>query len=178
MYDWNISNPTGKSERHEDFDAVIMTLPSWIIETQIQLENFSQPMLPHSVINAYKTAHWETSCKVYAPLKKTFLTKNKKIPQIIITDSFIHDVYTYRYNETYPYDCILLSYTWEDDASKLASFDDKTLVTTCIKELDRILLRSSNVKTPISPYMRIITIVFHQTDCLIISASSIQFGAA
>lgn len=153
MYDWNVSNPTGKSERHEDFDAVIMTLPSWIIETQIQLENFSQTMLPHSIINAYKTAHWETSCKVYAPLKKNFLSKNKKIPQIIITDSFIHDVYTYRYNETYPYDCILLSYTWEDDASKLASFDDKKLVTTCIKELDRILLRSSNVKIPISPYI-------------------------
>ena len=77
-YDWNISNPTEKSERSDNFDAVIMTLPSWIIETHIQLENFSQSMLPHSIINAYKSAHWETSCKIYAPLKKNFLSENKK----------------------------------------------------------------------------------------------------
>ena len=152
-YDWNVSSSKGTSERYEDFDAVIMTLPSWIIETHIQLENFSQSMLPHSIINAYKTAHWETSCKVYAPLKKSFLSKNKKIPQIIVTDSFVHDVYTYRYHDAYPYDCILLSYTWEDDATKLASFDDKTLVAKCITELDRILLRASNIKSPISAYI-------------------------
>ena len=152
-YNWNVSSPTGKIERHEDFDAVIMTLPSWIIETHIQLENFSQAMLPHSIINAYKTAHWETSCKIYAPLKKSFLSKNKKIPQVIVTDSFIHDVYSYRYHDKYPYDCILLSYTWEDDATKLASLDDQILVAKCVAELDRILLRSSNVKSPISPYI-------------------------
>jgi len=152
-YDWNSSSSTGKSERHDDFDAVIMTLPSWIIETHIQLENFSQAMLPYSIINAYKTAHWETSCKIYAPLKKSFLSKNKKIPQIIVTDSFIHDVYTYRYHDAYTYDCILLSYTWEDDATKLAAFDDPTLVTKCITELDRILLRCTNVKSRISPYI-------------------------
>jgi len=152
-YDWNASNPSDKSERHEDFDAVIMTLPSWIIETHIQLENFSQEMLPHAITNAYKTARWETSCKVYAPLKKSFLSKNKKVPQIMVTDSFIHDVYAYRYHDAYPYDCILLSYTWEDDATKLASFDDQVLVKKCVAELDRILLRSSNVKTPISPYI-------------------------
>lgn len=152
-YDWQVSSPRATSERHEDFDAVIMTLPSWIIETHIQLENFSQAMLPYSVTNAYKTAHWETSCKVYAPLKKSFLSKNKKIPQIMVTDSFIHDVYTYRYHNAYPYDCILLSYTWEDDATKLASFDDQTLVDKCVTELDRILLRSANIKTAISPYI-------------------------
>lgn len=152
-YDWKVSSSEEKSERHEDFDSVIMTLPSWIIETHIQLENFSQNMLPYSIINAYKTAHWETSCKVYAPLKKSFLSKNKKIPQVIVTDSFVHDVYAYRYHDAYPYDCILLSYTWEDDATKLASFDDETLVAKCITELDRILLRASNIKSPISPYI-------------------------
>lgn len=152
-YDWSASSPSGKSERHEDFDAVIMTLPSWIIETHIQLENFSQAMLPYTITNAYKTAHWETSCKVYAPLKKSFLSKNKKIPQILVTDSFIHDVYTYRYHDANPYDCILLSYTWEDDATKLASFDDQTLVSKCVAELDRILLRCANIKTSISPYI-------------------------
>ncbi|AHC34785.1 MULTISPECIES: FAD-dependent oxidoreductase [unclassified Pseudomonas] len=136
-----------------DFDSVVMTLPSWIIETQILLENFNQDMLPFEIIAAYKTAHWETSCKVYAPLKKTFLSNNKNIPQAIVTDSFIHDVYTYRYNENSTYDCILLSYTWEDDATKLSSFSDNELVEKCIKELDRILLKSTNIKERISPYI-------------------------
>ena len=102
-----------------------MTLPSWLIETGIRLENFTQQMLPFAMINAYKTAHWETSCKVYAPLNKSFLSSQTRTPQAIVTDSFIHDVYSYRYNENYPYDCILLSYTWEDDATKLVLFNDQ-----------------------------------------------------
>lgn len=152
-YEWNSSNPKKTETCYEDFDSVIMTLPSWLIETQILLEGFDQEMLTFETINAYKTAHWETSCKVYAPLKKSFLSKNTKIPQAIVTDSFIHDVYTYRYNESYTYDCILLSYTWEDDATKLSSLNDKELVAKCIEELDRILINSTNIQEKISPYI-------------------------
>ncbi|WP_095051209.1 FAD-dependent oxidoreductase [Pseudomonas sp. Irchel s3b2] len=152
-YNWKHSHPEQIQERFDDFDSVIMTLPSWLIETRIKLENFTPQMLPFETINAYKTAHWETSCKVFAPLKKSFLSKNSKIPQAIVTDSFIHDVYTYRYNDSYSYDCILLSYTWEDDATKLASFTDKELVNTCAKELDRILMNSANIQEKISPYI-------------------------
>lgn len=147
------SQPEQTQEHFDDFDSVIMTLPSWLIETRIKLENFTPQMLPFETINAYKTAHWETSCKVFAPLKKSFLSKNRKIPQAIVTDSFIHDVYTYRYNDSYSYDCILLSYTWEDDATKLASFTDKELVRKCAKELDRILMNSANIQEKISPYI-------------------------
>lgn len=154
-FNWKSSRPEQTEELFDDFDSVIMTLPSWLIETRIKLENFNQEMLPFDTINAYKTAHWETSCKVYAPLKKSFLSKNTKIPQTIVTDSFIHDIYTYRYNENYSYDCILLSYTWEDDATKLASFTDKELVTKCAKELDRILMNSANIQEKISPYIGI-----------------------
>lgn len=154
-FNWNHSQPGQTRERFEDFDSVIMTLPSWLIETRIKLENFTQHMLPFQTINAYKTAHWETSCKVFAPLKKSFLSKNGNIPQAIVTDSFIHDVYTYRYNDHYSYDCILLSYTWEDDATKLASFSDRELVTKCAKELDRILLSAVNIQEKISPYIGI-----------------------
>jgi tryptophan 2-monooxygenase len=136
-----------------DADSVVITLPSWLIETQISLENFSPELLPYETISAYKTAHWETSCKVYAPLKKSFLSHNKNIPQAIVTDSFIHDVYMYRYNDNSTYDCILLSYTWEDDATKLSLFNDKELVDKCIEELDRILLKSANIKEIISPYI-------------------------
>lgn len=152
-FNWQHSRPEQMQERFDDYDSVILTLPSWLIETRIKLENFTAQMLPFETINAYKTAHWETSCKVFAPLKKSFLSGNSKIPQAIVTDSFIHDVYTYRYNDNYSYDCILLSYTWEDDATKLAVFSDKELVTRCVKELDRILLNSSNIKQRISPFI-------------------------
>jgi monoamine oxidase len=154
-FNWKSSRPEQTEELFDDFDSVIMTLPSWLIETRIKLENFNQEMLPFDTINAYRTAHWETSCKVYAPLKKSFLSKNTKIPQTIVTDSFIHDIYTYRYNESYSYDCILLSYTWEDDATRLASFTDKELVTKCAEELDRILMNSANIQEKISPYIGI-----------------------
>ncbi|EIK98296.1 amine oxidase [Pseudomonas sp. M47T1] len=152
-FDWHVTNPNASQVRTEDFDSVIVTLPSWIIETRIQLSGFTQEMLPHKIITAYKTAHWETSCKVYVPLKKSFLSKNTTIPQILVTDSFVHDVYAYRYNEAYAYDCLLLSYTWEDDATKLATFNDVELVRKCAAELDRMLMRCSNIQTAISPYL-------------------------
>ncbi|MDD2046317.1 flavin monoamine oxidase family protein [Pseudomonas putida] len=153
QYQWNVSNPASTTTLSEDFDSVIVTLPSWLLEANVRLEHFTPAMLPAKTINAYKTAHWETSCKVYAPLKKSFLSKHQRIPQILVTDSFVHDVYTYRYNDSYAYDCILLSYTWEDDATKLASFDDEQLVKKCVNELDRILLRCGNIQEPISPYI-------------------------
>lgn len=152
-YDWNTSQPEITEKHFIDFDSVIVTLPSWLIETQILLEGFNHEMLPFEIIAAYKTAHWETSCKVYAPLKKTFLSNNNSIPQAIVTDSFIHDIYTYRYNDNSTYDCILLSYTWEDDATKLSLFSDNELVDKCIDELDRILLKSTNIRQKISPYI-------------------------
>lgn len=152
-YDWNITS-TGPTHREFiDCDSVVMTLPSWLIETQLSIENFNQDILPFDIVEAYKTAHWETSCKVYAPLKKTFLSHNKTIPQAIVTDSFIHDGYTYRYNNQNTYDCILLSYTWEDDATKLSIFSDEEIVDKCIAELDRILLKSTNINQKISPYI-------------------------
>ncbi|ROM39180.1 amine oxidase [Pseudomonas poae] len=152
-YDWSTTQPETVKRKFIDADSVVMTLPSWLIETQILLENFDQKMLPFEIVAAYKTAHWETSCKVYAPLKKSFLSHNKTIPQTIVTDSLVHDIYTYRYNESNTYDCILLSYTWEDDATKLSIFSDEELVDKCIEELDRILLKSSNIKQKISPYI-------------------------
>lgn len=152
-YRWHQSDALASRQMTEQFDSVIVTVPSWILETRIQVEGFTPTMLPQNTINAYKTAHWETSCKVYAPLKKTFLSAHRDIPQILVTDSFVHDVYAYRYNDNYAYDCILLSYTWEDDATKLAAFSDAELVDKCIRELDRILLRCSNVGSRISPFI-------------------------
>ncbi|MGB3127229.1 MAG: FAD-dependent oxidoreductase [Pseudomonas sp.] len=152
-YERNTPPKGATSKEFVDCDSVVMTLPSWLIEAHISIENFSEDMLPFDIIEAYKSAHWETSCKVYAPLKKSFLSHNKNIPQTLVTDSLVHDVYTYRYNNNNTYDCILLSYTWEDDATKLSAFSDEELVDKCIKELDRILLKSTNIKEKISPYI-------------------------
>ncbi|WP_028634558.1 flavin monoamine oxidase family protein [Pseudomonas parafulva] len=152
-YKWRHSDPEASTLVYEDYDSVILTTPSWLIETNITLAGFTQQMLPQRIIDAWKHAHWETSCKVYAPLKKSFLDSQSSIPQILITDSFVHDVYAYRYNEHYADDCILLSYTWEDDATKLASFSERELANKCIAELDRILLQCTNVGQPISPYV-------------------------
>lgn len=152
-YNWNNESKAANKTEHLDFDSVVMTLPSWLIETQISIENFNNDIFPFEITEAYKSAHWETSCKVYAPLKKSFLSLNKNIPQTIVTDTLVHDVYTYRYNQNDTYDCILLSYTWEDDATKLSLFNDEELVEKCIYELDRILLKSTNIREKISPYI-------------------------
>lgn len=152
-YRWQHSDPHNAKIATETFDSVILTVPSWILETNIRLHGFTKALLPDFIIDAWKHAHWETSCKVYAALDKAFLDQHPEIPQILVTDSFVHDVYAYRYNDSYAQDCILLSYTWEDDASKLASIEDGKLVEKCMGELDRILLRCTNIAEPISPYV-------------------------
>lgn len=152
-YRWQPSEPAEEKLLSDVFDSVILTMPSWLIETNIRLEGFSPAVLPQPIIDAWKHAHWETSCKVYAPLDKRFLDHNPQLPQILITDSFVHDVYAYRYNDHCAHDCILLSYTWEDDATKLAVFSDDELVDKCVAELDRILMRCVNIAEPISPYI-------------------------
>lgn len=152
-YRWQQSQPLQEKMLSEVFDSVILTVPSWLIETNIRLEGFSNAVLPQPIVDAWKHAHWETSCKVYAPLDKRFLDEHPQLPQILVTDSFVHDVYAYRYNAHYPNDCILLSYTWEDDATKLAAFSDDDLAEKCIAELDRILMRCANIGEPISPFI-------------------------
>lgn len=153
LYRCKHSVPDQQQLLSEVFDSVILTTPSWLIETNMRLEGFTKAMLPQPIMDAWKHAHWETSCKVYAPLQKRFLDEHPHLPQILVTDSFVHDVYAYRYNDCYADDCILLSYTWEDDATKLAAFTDEELVDKCVEELDRILLRCTNIAQPISPYI-------------------------
>lgn len=136
-----------------EFDEVVVTIPSWVLETQVRVEGFDADVLPFEFIDACKQAHWESSCKVYLPLDKSFLTKGQAIPQIMVTDSFIHDVYAYQYGPGYETDCLLLSYTWEDDANKLMAFSDVDLVERCLAELDRILIRCTNIGKPVSPYV-------------------------
>lgn len=138
-----------------EFDSVIMTIPSWLMEVGMQIEGFTEEVLPRNTVRAWKTAHWETSCKIYAPLFPEFFTDaGNRIPQILVTDSFVHDVYAYKYGVgNYGYPAILISYTWEDDATKLASFSDDELIRKCVVELDRILERCENIEQTISQYI-------------------------
>lgn len=152
-YRWRHSDDAKAQPMSDVFDSVVLTTPSWLIETGMRLEGFSRSMLPAAIVEAWKHAHWETSCKVYAPLRKSFLDQYPHLPQILVTDSFVHDVYAYRYNDQHTCDCILLSYTWEDDATKLAAYSDAELVEKCVAELDRILLRCTNIGEPISPHI-------------------------
>ncbi|CAI8761809.1 flavin monoamine oxidase family protein [Pseudomonas soli] len=154
-YRWRHSDDAKVQPMSDVFDSVVLTTPSWLIETGMRLDGFSRSMLPPAIVEAWKHAHWETSCKVYAPLRKSFLDQHPHLPQILVTDSFVHDVYAYRYNDQHSRDCILLSYTWEDDATKLAAYSDTELVEKCVAELDRILLRCTNIGEPISPHIDI-----------------------
>jgi tryptophan 2-monooxygenase len=145
----------GISASSREFDAVVVTVPSWLDEGGMQLQGFSSGTLPRQIARTCMQAHRETRCKVYAPLDARFFTDpDNRIPPTLVTDTFVHDVYAYRYtmggNEVC---CMLACYTWEDDACKLASCNDVELVDRCVAELDRILLRSSNIGQPISPYI-------------------------
>ena len=44
---------------------MILTLPSWLIETTLELKGFDEQMLPFHIRSAYKTAHWETSSRSF-----------------------------------------------------------------------------------------------------------------
>jgi tryptophan 2-monooxygenase len=138
------------------YDAVFITIPSWLLELKVRFEGFSEKQFPRKVITALARTHWETSCKVFIPLKPTFFTdKNNRIPQLIVSDSFIHDVYAYKYS-VLPDDygpALLISYTWEDDATKFISYTDEELAGACIAELDRICMRATNIKQSIEPYI-------------------------
>ncbi len=147
----------------KEYDAVILTLPTWAMQLSIQFEGFSQQSLPFAVQNAFKRSHWITSCKVFYSLKERYWEKTN-IPQLISTDTFLQGVYAYAADiknakgEIVHQDAggVLVSYTWEDDANKfLANVDDKTLAKLCLEKLDSILEECSNVQGKISDYVNL-----------------------
>lgn len=48
---------------------------------------------------------------------------------------------------------ILISYTWEDDATKLVADEDAKLASLCLSRLDSVLARCKNIKTNLSQYV-------------------------
>ncbi len=80
-YDWNITKKERTSKAFIDCDSVVMTLPSWLIETQISIENFSQAMLPFEITEAYKSAIGKPAARCTLRLKSHFSLTTKTFPR-------------------------------------------------------------------------------------------------
>ncbi len=84
------------------------------------------------------TSHWIKSCKVFFALKENYWSGDApKIPQVVVTDGFLQDIYAYA-AEGDDLGVVVLSYTWEDDASKFLSYRETDLVEKLVEEADRI----------------------------------------
>lgn len=144
----------------DDYDAVIITAPTWALQMSINFEGFDAHLMPFSVRDSVAVSHWITSCKVFFPLTRRYWEERKVngdpvIPQVMVTDTFLQGVYGYGVTTKAFADpgVLLASYTWEDDANKLlASDSDEMLARRCLRKLDDTLARSRN--RPISPYVR------------------------
>jgi tryptophan 2-monooxygenase len=122
------------------YGAVIVTTPTWALEMSCPLIGFSEQQLPYNATLSIKESHWITSCKVFFPLLQSYWLASN-IPQVINTDTFLQDVYGIASGSDPG--VVLVSYTWEDDAIKLAgTTSDAGLATMCLAELDRILVES------------------------------------
>jgi hypothetical protein len=124
----------------EDFDYVFVTSGQWASQMSFQFEGFSQQELPQAKITAEHTQHNISSCKLFFPLKEKYWEKSgNKIPQVIVTDTFIQDAYSLAWEEC-ENGVILASYTWEDDSLKLLPFNEDELVEKVTAKLKQITL--------------------------------------
>ena len=136
----------------KDYDHVILTPTTWASQLSMDMTRLHADRLPYQVRSAMGTAHWIKSCKICLTAKEKYWENNlSKIPQVLITDTYLQDVYAYSSDEYVG--VVILSYTWEDDASKFLSYSDEELVATCLNEADSILLRSTNIGQQLSDYV-------------------------
>lgn len=143
------------------YNAVIITPTTWALEMSNVFTGFGYNLLPYYASMALKESHWITSCKVFYPLRESYW-KTTNIPQVINTDTFLQDVYAISAFDTDP-GVLLVSYTWEDDASKLEAVQsDAELAAMCLAELDRILVNSQNIGIQVSPFVdKSLPVVIH-----------------
>ena len=145
-------------DKEADYNAVILTPGTWALQMSVDFHNFTDRLWPLHVLHSFRESHYITSCKVFYPLKGRYWEKSK-IPQIIATDTFLQGAYGYAVETQAIKDdpgALLISYTWEDDAAKLIAeleLTDEVLAKKCLDQLDHILEKSTNIKTPISPYV-------------------------
>lgn len=140
----------------EIYDAVIVTVPTWQYEKDIKVTNFSPDTeWPFSLQTYLKRAHWEPACKVFVGLTEPYWeNENVRIPQMISTDTFVHDAYGVVVHQGEEQKGgLLVSYTWWRDANKLVAYSDEELVELCVKELDLICRTCSNISESLLPFV-------------------------
>ncbi|MEM7157584.1 MAG: FAD-dependent oxidoreductase [Myxococcota bacterium] len=144
----------GSAGLQRDYDAVVLTPTTWATERSMGVDfaGFDAEQWPFAVRNSFRVSHWIRSCKVFYPLKERYWGPGKPIPQIISTDNQLQGVYGYALDGEPG--VLMVSYTWEDGASKfLADDDDDALARELFEYLDAMLVRSTNIGVPISPYV-------------------------
>jgi tryptophan 2-monooxygenase len=123
---------------YEDYDYVILTVPSWTIQKLIGIE-LKSGILPKKISKTLNSSHWIASRKVFLPLKKRFWEEpDNLIPQVWVSNNLLQGVYAYAAGRD-DNGVLLISYTWEDDALKLMTRDKNKLIKDCIDEFDSML---------------------------------------
>lgn len=144
-----VESAVGSSE----YQAVVVTSPCWALQLMTRIEGFGFDDIPFGVIHAIRSSHWITSCKVFYPLKERYWEVSN-IPQVLVTDTFVQSMYGFAIEQSDKPGVVLISYTWEDDATKLLSVEsDEKLAQVCLKTMDDLLLNSKNIGTRISPFL-------------------------
>ncbi len=129
----------------EEFDNVVVSATQWAAQLSINFKGFSQEELPQAKITTSHTQHNISSCKLFFPLNETYWTKEgHKIPQLIVTDTIVQDLYGLTWDSK-PNDkgVLLASYTWEDDSLKLLPFDEQKLAEIVLARLAEITLQTT-----------------------------------
>lgn len=147
------SNDTLKGK--ELFDYVFVSSGQWASQMSFQFKGFSQEQLPQAKITAECTQHNISSCKLFFPLTECYWLKpGNKIPQVIITDTFIQDAYSLRWGVTEADPGVMLaSYTWEDDSLKLLPFDQDKLVKLVTDQLSQITTQTLGNDQDVTDYI-------------------------
>lgn len=132
--------PKGGRARKETFDYVVVTASQWAAQMSIRFKGFSERELPQQKLTTEHIQHNISSCKLFFPLKKRYWEeKGNRIPQILVTDTYIQDVYALSWRSREKDRGVLLaSYTWEDDSLKLLPFDDDALAKLVLSKLEEI----------------------------------------
>ncbi|WP_353268768.1 FAD-dependent oxidoreductase [Gemmatimonas sp.] len=140
---------TTKHHPAREYDAVVLTTPTWATQMNLDLR-FPPNAVSTKVMHSMRSSHWINSCKVFFPLKRRFWD-GSGFPSVVLTDTFIQDVYIYAADKNDP-GVLLASYTWEDNAMKMLGFDsDVILAQSCLRKLDEIFERSMITDTDDKP---------------------------
>lgn len=138
------------------FDYVVTSPTQWATQMSMAFLGFSESELPQSKLTARNTQHNISSCKLFFPLTQKYwdetVNPTNKIPQIMVTDTYIQDMYALSWDSKPDDNGVLLaSYTWEDDSLKLLPFNEQELSELVLDKLQEITL--STVDQDITQYI-------------------------